>query len=711
MTFHLLRPNARQDQERLLQMIIDRAETPIDYPQTRRVDLTENQFGHAVADPYRWLETDMRCDGGVAGWVREQDALARGYLDALPAQPAFRRQIAEMFDFAQSSVPQKRGHLYFHTLRHGRQQQASLHVRHGVEGPDRLLLDPTGWSQDGADAIAEWDAAHDGAHLAYGVQRGGADWRVIKVLDVKTGEILDDRVEWVRFSALSWARDGAGFFYSRYPEPEPGAASQAAVANHAVYFHRVGTRQAEDRLVHATPDRPDLLHIAGVTEDGRYLVIQSTPGSSMTMLSVIDLQDKNWPVRTIAGVDFAAEWTAFGNDGQTLYVVTSLGAPRRRIVTFDLAQADPKPVDLLDENEAVLQHAWLVGGRLVTSYLVDASTQLRRHALDGTLEGPIKLPGIGSAGIRGTLADDEAFIAYTSFNAPLTIYRYDVATVTRTVWAQPELGFDLGEIAVEQHSYASKDGTRIPIFVIRRKGVQAPAPTLLYGYGGYGISLTPYYEPSKLAWVAQGGTLAIANIRGGGEYGRAWHDAGRLANKQNSYDDFIAAAEFLRDAGIARHDGLAIQGESNGGLLVGAVTNQRPDLFAAALPGVGVMDLLRFHHFTGGSFWTYDFGDPREEAAFDNLLALSPYHNVAAGKSYPAILVTTADADDRVVPAHSFKYTAALQHADIGPRPRLLRVETRAGHGAGKPLDKVIAEAADMWAFAARWTGLEAERP
>ena len=692
-------------------MNIHRVPTPVDYPHTRRVEVSESHFGRQVEDPYRWLENDASRDGELAAWVREQDALARGYLDGLPAQPVFRRQIKELVDFEQSSVPQKRGDRYFHTLRLPGQQQARLLVREGVDGPARLLIDPNGWSQDGADAIAEWDASHDGSHLVYAVQRGGVDWREIRVLDVTTGETLDDRVEWVRFGALSWARDGTGFFYSRYPEPEPGTASQAVVFNHAVYFHRLGTGQAEDRLVHATPHRPDLLHIAGVTENGRYLVIQSTPGSSMTMLSVVDLTTENWTVRTVAGADFTAEWTAFGNDGQTLFVITSQDAPRRRIVTFDFAQTEPVPVDRLGEDKAVLQHAWLVGGRLVTSYLVDASTQLRRHALDGTLEGPIQLPGIGSAGIRGTFADDEAFIAYTSFNAPLTIYRYDVATKKQTVWAQPELGFELGEIAVEQHFYASKDGTRIPMFVIRRKGVHAPAPTLLYGYGGYGISLPPYYDPTKLAWVAQGGTLAIANIRGGGEYGRDWHDAGRLANKQKSYDDFIAAAEFLRDAGIAKRDGIAIQGESNGGLLVGAVTNQRPDLFAAALPGVGVMDLLRFHHFTGGGFWTYDFGDPREEAAFGNLLALSPYHNVASGKCYPAILVTTADADDRVVPAHSFKYTAALQHADIGPNPRLLRVETRAGHGAGKPLDKVIAEAADMWAFAARWTGLETLKP
>ncbi len=683
---------------------------PLHYPPTRRIDVTERHFGHEIADPYRWLENDPHRDGEVAGWAQEQSALARRYLDALPAQAAFRRQITALFDYEQAGVPLKRGSRYFYTMRQGLKQQATLNVRDGVDGPDRLLLEPNDWSEDGADAIAEWDASHDGAHVAYGVQRGGIDWREIRVLDVATGKPLTDEVRWVRFGNIAWTKDGSGFFYSRYPEPRPGTETQANVANHAIYFHRLGTAQAQDRLVHATPNRPDLLHLAGVSDDGRYLIIHSTPGASMTMVSVVDLMSDDWTVRPVAGADFAAEWAAVGNDGTTLFVVTSEGAPRRRIVTFDLAEAALQPREIVGEDEAALQHGWLVGGRLILSYLVDASTELRRHRLDGRPDGIIELPGIGSAGIRGTLAEDEAFLAYTSFNAPLTISRYEVSAGKRTVWAEPTIGFDLAEIAVEQHVYASKDGTRVPIFVIRRKGVQAPAPTLLYGYGGFSISLTPYYAPTQLAWVAQGGTLAIANIRGGGEYGRAWHDAGRLANKQNSYDDFIAAAEFLRDQGIASPDGIAIQGESNGGLLVGAVTNQRPDLFAAALPGVGVMDLLRFHHFTGGTFWKYDFGDPQEKAAFENLLRLSPYHNIAAGKPYPAILVTTADADDRVVPGHSFKYAAAIQAAQIGSKPRLLRVETRAGHGAGKPLDKVIAEAADMWAFAARWTGLETGR-
>ncbi|QJP15769.1 S9 family peptidase [Starkeya sp. ORNL1] len=685
--------------------------TSIMYPQTRRADVTETHFGHRIADPYRWLENDARHDPEVAGWARQQNDLARAYLDGLPGRDVFRKQLSELFDFEQAGVPLKRGDRYFHIKRQGLKNQGALHVRMGVDGPDRVLIDPNDWSDDGADAIAEWDASHDGAYVAYGVQRGGTDWREIKVLDVDMGELLGDEIKWARFGNIAWAKDGSGFFYSRYPEPELGTASHAGVANHAVYLHRLGTPQADDRLVHATPDRPHLLHLAGATEDGRYLVIHSTPGSSMTMLSVVDLSDGDWTVRTVVGEDFAAEWSAVGNDGTTLFVITTQDAPRRKIVTIDLAEAAPKPLDLVREDEAVLQHAWLVGRRLMAAYLVDAKTAIRRHALDGTPDGEVELPGIGSAGIRGTLDDDEAFLVFTSFNAPMTIYRYDVATKARTVWAQPKVKFDLTAIEVEQHFYASKDGTTIPMFVVRRRDTQAPAPTLLYGYGGYGISMTPYYAPTQLSWVAQGGVLAIANIRGGGEYGKAWHDAGRLANKQNSFDDFIAAAEHLRDTGIAGTDGIAIQGESNGGLLVAAVVNQRPDLFAAALPGVGVLDLLRFHHFTGGSFWTFDFGDPRDEAAFNNLLALSPYHNVTSGNAYPAILVTTADADDRVVPGHSFKYIAAIQAADIGPRPRLLRVETRAGHGAGKPLDKVIAETADMWAFAAHWTGLEIGRP
>jgi prolyl oligopeptidase len=575
-----------------------------------------------------------------------------------------------------------------------------LVLRERFDGPERVLIDPNLWSTDGATALAEWEPSRDGAHVAFAIQKGGTDWRRIQVLDVASGEVLDDRVEWARFSGISWAK--GGFFYSRYPEP----GSQAGVTNHAVWFHALGTPQSQDRLVHATPEQPHLLHLADVTEDGRYAAIISTPGPGANALALVDLASEDWTPRPLV-TDFDAEWSVLGHLVTRLFVITSHGAERRRLVTLDLAEAAPEFRELVPEQEAVLTSAALIGGRLVSTYLVDAKTEIRRHRLDGTPDGVVALPGIGTAGgFRGDPEGSEAFYVFTSYNAPTTVYRYDVPSKASEVWAEPEAGFDLGSIAVEQRFCASKDGTRVPLFLVRRKDATGPAPTILYGYGGFGISLIPYHSPALLAWVEQGGAYAVANLRGGGEYGKAWHDAGRRANKQNVFDDCIAAAEYLKAEGIAAPDGLAIQGESNGGLLVGAVVNQRPDLFAAALAGVGVMDMLRFHKFTGGALWMEDFGDPEKEADFRKLLTYSPCHNVRPGQDYPATLVTTAETDDRVVPGHSFKYTATLQAVGIGDKPHLIRIETRAGHGAGKPMDKIIEEAADQWAFAAYWTGL-----
>ena len=449
------------------------------------------------------------------------------------------------------------------------------------------------------------------------------------------------------------------------------------------------------------------MHLPGVTEDGRYAIIYSSPGSGGSALTVLDLT--SFDLKSHAVVEgFANYWSVAGNVGTKLFLATQQGAERGKIVTLDLGDAEPEFTDLVAETNSVLNSASLLGERLIVSYLVDAKTKVERFKLDGTPDGVIELPGIGSAGgFRGHPADDEAFFVFTSHNAPTTIYRYDVALNTKAVWARPKVSIDLDRIGVEQRFHASKDGTLVPMFIVRRADVTGPAPTMLYGYGGYSISMIPFYSPAQLAWVEQGGVFVVANIRGGGEYGKAWHDAGRRGNKQNVFDDFIAAGEYLKAEGITSSNGLAIQGESNGGLLVGAVVNQRPDLFSAALPGVGVMDMLRFHRFTGGQMWLQDFGDPANEDDFRNLLAYSPYHNIQAGTTYPAILATTSDTDDRVVPAHSFKYVAALQAADLGACPRLLRVDTRAGHGAGKPTDKVIEEVADMWAFAAHWTGLD----
>jgi len=678
------------------------------YPETRRTDTVENHFGTEVADPFRWLEGDARKHDEVADWVRAQDNLARSHLAELPGRGRFRRRLAALLDHTRLTAPVKRGNRYFFSRNSGLDDQAVLVMREGVEGVDRVLIDPNTWSDDGATALAEWAVNEDGRYLAFGRQEGGTDWRTIRVLDIENGKTLPDEVAWARFTTIAWARDGSGFFYSRFPEPPAENAFDAPVTDHSIYFHALGTAQGDDRLVHATPEGQLLIQTMGVTVDGRYGVISSMPGAGGNALSIIDFQQPDWTPRPIVDT-YDHNWGVVGNEGSRFFLATDKGAERGKIVAFDFAETEPRFVDLIGEREnATLNDAALLGGRLVITYLVDAKSEIRRYRLDGAPDGTIELPGIGTAGgFCGRPDDDEAFFVFTGHNAPTTIYRYDVAHRTLTVWDKPEVAVDLDRIIVEQRFYHSKDGTRIPMFIVRRSDVDTPAPTILYGYGGYGISMVPYYSPAVLAWVEAGGVYAVANLRGGGEYGKAWHDAGRLLNKQNVFDDFIAAAEYLKSEGITSDGGLAIQGESNGGLLVGAVVNQRPDLFAAALAGVGVMDMLRFARFTNGQFWIGDYGDPAKEADFRNLLSYSPYHTIRSGASYPAILVTTADTDDRVVPAHSFKYAAALQAARLGDRPRILRVDTRAGHGAGKPIGKALDEMADLWAFAARWTGLD----
>jgi prolyl oligopeptidase len=571
-----------------------------------------------------------------------------------------------------------------------------------------VLIDPNGWAADGATALSEWVPSEDGRTIVYGIQDGGTDWRTLKVLDVATGKPLADEVKWAKFTAIAWAHNGTGFFYSRFPEPEQGAAFQALNLNHALYFHKVGTPQSADIKVYATPDRPKLSHIGQVTDDGKWLVITSSEGTDNRYeITLVDLTDSSMRSRTLVrGLDHS--WELAGNIGSEFYFVTDSDAPRSRIVVMDAAASTGRLREIVPQDAATLQGAKITGGRLMASYLVDAKTEVRRYTLSGARDGAVPLPGIGTAsGFGGDQDDPETFFAFTSFATPTTIYRYDVRTGQATPWQTPKVAFNPADYDVAQRFYGSKDGTRVPMFLVRKKGTTGPAPTLLYGYGGFNSSVLPAFSSSRLAWLEQGGVLAVANIRGGGEYGKAWHDGGRLANKQNVFDDFIAAAEDLIAQGDTSKKQLVIQGGSNGGLLVGAVVNQRPDLFAAALPAVGVMDMLRFDRFTAGRYWVDDYGDPAKEADFKVLRAYSPYHNIRKGKDYPAILATTADTDDRVVPGHTFKYTAALQAAKTGDKPHLVRIETRAGHGSGKPTDKVIEEYADLWAFAARWTGMD----
>ena len=692
---------------------VSQKENDIAYPLTRRTDQVDPQFGVNVADPYRWLENDVRNDPEVRSWVTAENEVTDKFLATLPLRAQFKARMTELYDYERFGVPRKEDGRYFYTRNDGLQNQSVLYVRDSVNGEGRMLIDPNVWSADGATALAEWTPSEDGKLLAYAIQDGGTDWRSVRVLDVASGKLLTDELKWLKFGGgVDWAKDGSGFYYSRFPEPAAGQTYQATSVNQRVYFHKLGTAQTADRLVFATPDHPDYGHGATISEDGKWLVITSSIGTDDRYeVTLIDLTRPGAkPRKLISG--FTDNYSYVGNKGSTFYFVTNDGAPRLKVVAMDVAQAKPVARTVIAEDQATLDGASIVGGKLIASYLVDAKTEVRVHDLGGKLVRKIELPGIGTAsGFNGESNDKETFFSFTSFNRPTTIYRYDVASGEATPWASPKVAFNPDDFSVEQRFYASKDGTRIPMFIVRKKGTSGPAPTLLWGYGGFNVSYSPGFSPTKLAWIEQGGVYVLANLRGGGEYGKAWHDAGRLANKQNVFDDFIAAGEYLKAQGVTGKDQLAIEGGSNGGLLIGAVLNQRPELFAAAHPAVGVMDMLRFDRFTAGRYWVDDYGYPNKEADFRALYAYSPYHNIKGGRDYPAVLVTTADTDDRVVPGHSFKYTAALQAAEnAGDKPHLIRIETRAGHGSGKPTTKIIEEAADVYAFLGHFTGLDGAR-
>ena len=679
------------------------------YPETRRGDVVETQFGVDVADPYRWLENDVRVDEEVAGWVEAQNKATDAFLAQIPGREALKARITELTDYERFGLPVEKGGRYFYTRNDGLQNQSALYVRDGLDGEPRLLIDPNEWSEDDATALGEWVPSEDGTKLLYSIQDGGSDWRTVRYMDVAEGVTIGDPVEWVKFSALDWAKDGSGYYYSRFPATGEGETFQALNTNHQVFFHRLGTAQADDELVYETPDQPELNHIAQVSDDGGTIVVTSSSGTDDRYEVTLVDRASGMARKLVPGFDHSYSYV--GNIGSTYFFTTNDGAPLEKVVKIDVADADAQWTTVIPEAEETLGGVSLVGGRLVANYLRDAKSQIEVFDLDGNAVRDVALPGIGSAGgFGGDSESSETFYYFSSYNRPATIYRYDIETGESTIWAAPEVAFDPDAFVVEQRFYQSKDGTRVPMFVVRSREAAesgAAVPTLLYGYGGFNISLTPGFSPSRLAWVEAGGAYVVANIRGGGEYGKAWHDGGRLANKQNVFDDFIAAGEYLIAQGITSEGGLAINGGSNGGLLVGAVTNQRPDLFAAASPAVGVMDMVRFDRFTAGRYWVDDYGYPDREADFRAQLAYSPYHNVRDGADYPAVLVTTADTDDRVVPGHSFKYTAALQAADLGEKPQLIRIETRAGHGSGKPTDKAIEEAADVLGFLGFFTGLE----
>jgi prolyl oligopeptidase len=681
-------------------------ETKLKYPDTKKGDVVDDYHGTKVADPYRWLEDDVRKSKDVANWVEAENKVTFAYLESIPQRDAIRKRITDLYDYEKFSAPFKVGGRYFFFRNDGLQNQNVLYVLESLDAEPRLLLDPNTWSKDGTIALAGLAVSDDGKFLAYGKAVAGSDWNTWHVLDVATAKPLPDDLQWVKFSGASWTTDGRGFFYSRFPQPANDAAFQELNENQKLYYHRLGTPQSEDVLVYARPDNPKWTIGGTVSEDGRYLVIEVGDGTTSDKVRIVyrDLAEPlAMPVALIDNHD--DKYSFVGNDGPGFYFRTEKDAPRGRVVAIDTRHPDPKNwKTLVPEAKETLGSVNLVGNLLVCEYLQDAKTVVRIYDLAGAHVRDVQLPGIGTAeGFGGKRTDTETFYTFSSFATPPSIFRYDLITGRSTLWRQAKVKFDPSEYVVEQKFYASKDGTKVPMFITHKKGIKLDGtnPTLLYGYGGFNVPLTPDFRVSRLQWMEMGGVFAVANLRGGGEYGEDWHRAGTKLQKQNVFDDFIAAGEFLVKEKYTSPKKLSIMGGSNGGLLVGACMTQRPDLYGACLPAVGVMDMLRFQKFTAGRFWVDDYGSSDDPNEFKALYEYSPYHVLLrkGPRKYPATLITTADTDDRVVPGHSFKFAAALQANQSGDAPVLIRIETKAGHGAGKPTTKVIEELADQWAF------------
>jgi len=672
----------------------------IDYPATRKVEVIDEIHGTKVPDPYRWLEDDNAAD--TKAWVAAQNEVTEAFLSKLPDRDAIRGRLSALWNFERTGAPQEFGGKWFFTHNSGLQNQSVLKVADSLDGEGRLLLDPNTLSKDGTVALANFKPSEDGKLLGYSISRGGSDWNEILIRDVATGKDTGDHLKWVKFSGISWAKDGSGFYYSRYDAPPEGAALTQRNEFQKLCFHKIGTPQSEDVVIYERKDKPRWGFGGGLTEDGNYLVIHVSEGTDPKNRFFYRPVDEGKVIELLADAD--ASYDFIGNEGTEFYFRTDLAAPRQRIIAIDVTRPERSAwKEIVPQSEHLLQEAGMVGGRLVVEYLKDAKSAVTVFDLKGGKVREVELPGIGSAaGFRGRQDDKETFYQFTGFTDPGAIYRYDLASGKSTLWNRPAVGFDGADYETKQVFATSKDGTQVPVFVVHKKGIALDGShrVLLSGYGGFNISLTPGFSVGRAVWLERGGILAVANLRGGGEYGSEWHQAGTRLRKQNVFDDFIAAAEWLVKEKYTVPARLAIQGGSNGGLLVGACMTQRPDLFGACLPAVGVMDMLRFHKFTIGWAWEKDYGSADDPAEFEVLLRYSPYHALRPGTRYPATLVTTADHDDRVVPAHSFKFAARLQEcqAEDGP-PVLIRIDTSAGHGAGTALSKMIDKTADEWAF------------
>jgi prolyl oligopeptidase len=684
--------------------ILSTAQTSaLTYPQARRSDQVDDYHGVKVADPYRWLEDTDSTE--THAWVEAENKITFGYLEQIPYRQAIRDRLTKLWNYERFTTPSQYGGRYFFQHNTGLQQQNVLLVAESLNAEPRVLLDPNTLSTDGTVALAGEAISDDGKLMAYGLAASGSDWNEWRVRDIDTGKDLSDDLKWVKFSGASWTKDNKGFFYSRYEEPK-GASMRDTNYFQKLYYHRLGTPQSEDKLIYERPDNKEMGFGGAVTDDGHYLTIHVWEGTSpKNRLYYKDLTQPDSPVIKLLD-DFDAQYVFIDNDGPVFWFQTDLDAPRGRLIAIDTRHPERANwKTLVAQGADKLEAANVVDNLFLLSYLKDARTEVRVHDLTGAFLRNVDLPGIGTAGgFAGKRHDKETFYAFTSFTAPATVYRYDPQAGKSTVFREPKVDFDPTRYETKQVFYHSKDGTRVPMFLTYKKGIKLDGqnPTLLYAYGGFDISLTPFFSVPNVVWLEMGGIYAQPNLRGGGEYGEEWHQAGMKLKKQNVFDDFIAAAEWLIDNKYTSTPKLAIRGGSNGGLLIGACVTQRPDLFGVALPEVGVMDMLRFHKFTIGWAWTSDYGSSDNADDFKALYAYSPLHNLKPGTKYPPTLIATSDHDDRVVPGHSFKFAATMQADQAGPAPVLIRIEVKAGHGAGKSITKLIDETADTWSFVAR---------
>lgn len=670
----------------------------LSYPETRTEEQIDNYFGTDITDPYRWLEVDTAAE--VEAWVKSENEVTFAYLDKIPYRAAIRQRYEELFNYPKLSSPFKAGDYYFFYKNDGLQNQSVIYVQKGLEGAPEVFIDPNALSAEGTVAIGLVGFSGDNKYVAYSRQEAGSDWQEIRVMEVATKKEMSDHLKWVKFSGASWWKDG--FFYSRYPEPAPGMELSGDNKNHSVYYHKLGDTQDKDQLVYRDDKNPDIYHFGGVTEDEKYFILYKQPGTDGFATYYKDLE-KNGPFVELFG-GYTNKSTVVQHTNGKFLVHTDIDAPNYRMVAVDIKNpAKENWVNVIPESEHFLEGVSTGGKKLFASYLEKATTRIYQSEYDGSNRKAIQLPGLGSAGGFGGKEDENIlFYSYTSFVFPPTIFKYDVSTGQSSVFYKTELTFNPEDFEEKQVTYKSKDGTDVTMFIVHKKGLELNGqnPTYLYGYGGFNVSMTPFFSTSRIILLENGGVYAMPNLRGGGEYGEEWHKDGMLLNKQNVFDDFIAAGEYLIEQGYTSKEKLAISGGSNGGLLVGACMTQRPDLFAVAFPAVGVMDMLRYHKFTVGKGWIPEYGcADSSEVDFKNLLAYSPLHNLQEGVKYPATMINTADHDDRVVPAHSFKFAAALQKAQAGDKPVLIRIETNAGHGAGKPTKMIIDEQADLWSF------------